>query len=113
MYNFIAGKMVIQNGYNLFDEERPSGKLEFSPEAKAVLEAGKELWKYYLGKPRVNVNASFYDIRLFFQGETNGRMNNKSNDEEYNDLLGNLREKMKILAKKIEPKIYEYGFLLE
>jgi 16S rRNA G966 N2-methylase RsmD len=113
MYNFIAGKIVIQNRYNLFDEERPSGKLEFSPEAKAVFEAGKELWKYYLGKPRVNVNASFYDIRLFFQGETNGRMNNKSDDEEYNDLLGNLREKMKILAKKIEPKVYKYGFLLK
>jgi hypothetical protein len=111
MYNFIAGKMVIKNRYNLFDEERPSGKLEFSPEAKAVLEAGKELWKYYLSKPRVNVNASFYDIRLFFQGETDGRMNNKSKDEEYNELISALREKMKILAKKIEPKVYEYGFL--
>jgi hypothetical protein len=40
-------------------------------------------------------------------------MNNKSEDEEYNELIGNLREKMKILAKKIEPKVYEYGFLLE
>ncbi len=39
-------------------------------------------------------------------------MNNKSEDEEYNTLLGNLRDKMKILAKKIEPKVYEYGFLL-
>jgi hypothetical protein len=29
----------------------------------------------------------------------------------YNELIGNLREKMKILAKKIEPKVYEYGFL--
>jgi hypothetical protein len=27
--------------------------------------------------------------------------------------IGKLREKMKVLAKKIEPKVYEYGFLLE
>jgi hypothetical protein len=112
MYNFIAGKMVIKNKYNLFDEERPSGKLEFSPEAKAVFDAGKELWKYYLGKPRVNVNASLYDIKSYFQGVKDGRMNNKSEDEEYNELIGTLREKMKLLAKKIEPKVYEYGFLL-
>jgi len=39
-------------------------------------------------------------------------MNNKSNDEEYNKLIAILREKMKVLAKKIEPKIYEYGFLM-
>ena len=38
-------------------------------------------------------------------------MNNKSIDEEYNKLIKNLRDKMDILAKKIEPKIYEYGFL--
>ena len=38
-------------------------------------------------------------------------MNNKSIDETYNKLIVNLRERMKILAKKIEPKIYEFGFL--
>jgi hypothetical protein len=38
-------------------------------------------------------------------------MNNKSDYEEYNELIGNLRENLKVLAKKIEPKIYEYGFL--
>jgi hypothetical protein len=40
-------------------------------------------------------------------------MNNKSDDEEYNELIGNLRGKMKLLAKKIHQKVYEYGFLLE
>jgi hypothetical protein len=38
-------------------------------------------------------------------------MNNKSDDETYNKLIGNLREVLKELAKKIEPKVYEYGFL--
>jgi hypothetical protein len=62
--------------------------------------------------PEYNVNASLYDIRAFFQGvNENGRMNNKSDDEEYNRLIGNLNESLKKLAKKIEPKVYEYGFL--
>jgi hypothetical protein len=91
----------------------------FSPEAAAVLEAGRELWKYYHAKIKTNktasVNASFYDIREFFQGrkETTGTMNTKSEDETYNALIKALREKQKTLAKKIEPKIYEYGFLRE
>jgi len=40
-------------------------------------------------------------------------MNNTSNDEKYNELFKTLQAKMKILAKKIEPKVYEYGFLKE
>jgi len=114
MISFIKGE-IINNGYSeLFKELIETQRaIEFSPEAKAVYNAGKELWKYYLSKPRVNINASFYDIRLYFQGEKNGRMNYTSDDEEYNTLIGNLRENMKILAKKIEPKVYKYGFLLK
>jgi hypothetical protein len=86
--------------------------LSFSPEAQAVFDAGRELWKYYHSKPNVNVNASLYDIKEYFQGRNQqGKMNTKSNDEIYNELIANLREKLKTLAKKIEPKVYEYGFL--
>jgi hypothetical protein len=91
----------------------------FSAEAAAVLDAGRELWKYYHAKIKTNktasVNASFYEIREFFQGrkETSGAMNATSEDEAYNALIKTLREKQKTLAKKIEPKIYEYGFLKE
>jgi hypothetical protein len=91
----------------------------FSPEAAAVLDAGRELWKYYHAKIKTNktasVNASFYDIREFFQGrkETTGAMNAASEDETYNALVKTLREKQKTLAKKIAPKVYEYGFLKE
>jgi hypothetical protein len=53
-----------------------------------------------------------YDIREHFQGRSEaGKMNNTSTDEHYTELIGNLREKLKILAQKIEPKVYEYGFL--
>ncbi len=86
--------------------------LEFSPEAKAVFKAGLELWRYYHAQPGCNVNASLYDIREYFQGRNEkGKMNNTSNDEKYMELLSKLRDKLKILAAKIEPKVYEYGFL--
>jgi hypothetical protein len=89
-----------------------------SPEAGAVLDAGRELWKYYHAKIKNNgtasVNASFYDIREFFQGrKENGTMNAKSSDETYNALLAALREKQRSLTEKIKPKVYEYGFLKE
>ncbi|WP_201798571.1 hypothetical protein, partial [Brachyspira catarrhinii] len=80
--------------------------LKFSKEAKDVFEAGKKLWRHYHQTGSyINVNASYYDIRKYFQGtDANGRMNNKSIDEEYNKLIKDLRDKMDILAKKIEPK---------
>ena len=95
---------------------------EFSPEATAVFDAGRELWKYYhsvISAPSTpgitvagSVNASLYDIREFFQGRNEkGKMNNKSDDAKYMELIGELRDKLKLLAKKIEPKVYEYGFL--
>ena len=103
---------------NLFETENknfiPKKPLKFSTEAKEVFEAGKKLWKYYHSSGSyINANASFYDIRKYFQkvDEKSGRMKNKSMDEEYNKLIKDLREKMNVLAKKIEPKIYEYGFL--
>jgi hypothetical protein len=40
-------------------------------------------------------------------------MNNKSEDEKYNELLWNLRLGLKGLAEKVEPKVYDYGFLRE
>jgi len=99
--------------------ERPKEPLKFSDEAQAVFNAGRELWKYYhqqASKSRkhdYDVNASFYDIREFFQGrDDKGKMKNKSNDDKYNELINNLRTAHNELGKKIEPKVYEYGFLL-
>ena len=105
-----AGVLFTQNGNGKsLDFPNPCGNL--SSEAQAVYNAGLELWKYYHSQTRANPDASFYDIRKFFQGETKGRMNNGSDDAQYMELIGDLREKMKLLAKKIEPKVYEYGFL--
>ena len=53
---------------------------------------------------------------MHFQGATvdaNGKskMNADSRDAKYTELIGSLRAAMKRLAKEIEPKVYEYGFL--
>ena len=89
---------------------------QMSHQARAVMDAGRELWRYYHAQPNANPNASFYDIRLHFQGSTTDtkgkvRMNNESSDEKYTALLTDLRTVLKALARRIEPKVYEYGFL--
>ena len=92
--------------------------LTLSPEAQAVMDAGRQLWRYYHQQPiaKEHPNASFYDIRLYFQGTKTTKsgkqqMNTESNDSTYTALIADLRQKLKELAKRIEPKVYEYGFL--
>ncbi|MHB9295062.1 hypothetical protein PilKf_00795 [Pillotina sp. SPG140] len=89
-----------------------------SAEAHVVLDAGKELWTYYHARIKNNktasVNASFYDIREFFQGRNEkGSMKTTSDDETYNTLITDLRDNLRTLSEKIKPKVYEYGFLKE
>ena len=114
MMSYLGGK-IIQNRYSdLFKEEKDvfSLKREFSGQAKNVFDAGRQLWRYYHAQPKCNVNASLYDMRAYFQGRNDkGVMNNKSDDETYNMLIENLRAALKMLARLIEPKVYEYGFL--
>lgn len=118
MSDFLKGKPTKRKNFPnlpmiLFEPEEPYLKVfKFSSEAIAVFNAGRELWKYYHQQPNSNVNASFYDIKEHFQGRNEaGKMNNTSADETYTNLIGDLREKLKQLAEKIEPKVYKYGFL--
>ena len=86
--------------------------LVFSEEATLVFNAGRELWKYYHSQNEVNVNASLFDIREYFQGRNDkGRMNARSTDSNYLELISELRNKLNVLAGKIKPKIYEYELL--
>ncbi|GHT49897.1 hypothetical protein AGMMS49982_04210 [Bacteroidia bacterium] len=136
LITFLSGK-ITKNGYaDLFDPDylldaknkktakmnwKKGEKREFSPAATAVFDAGRELWRYYHGiagqarndrEGLYNVNASLYDIREYFQERNDkGKMNNTSTDTQYTELIGNLRKKLNALAQKIEPKVYEYGFL--
>ena len=88
----------------------------FSTEAQSVVDAGRALWKYYHAQKGANPDASFYDIRLHFRGKREknaGRMqmNTGSDDPTYMKLLSGLRERHRLLARKIASKAYEYGFL--
>ncbi len=114
MTNYIAGKVNTEITYDLFEqlESKERKPLGFSAEAVAVFDAGRKLWKYYHQQPDCNTNASFYDIREYFQGRNDtGKMKNKSDDEVYQTLIDALRENLKLLALQIEPKVYAYGFL--
>ncbi|MEO8513439.1 MAG: hypothetical protein ABI543_07765 [Ignavibacteria bacterium] len=113
MSNFIKGKLKQENNTNLFETaENRNKELVFSEEATSVFDSGRDLWKYYHTQPNCDVNASLYDIREHFQGRNEkGKMNNKSDDETYMNLITDLRIKAKILSKKIIPKVYEYEFL--
>ena len=119
MTDFIKGKIKKDSSNEtLFEVETivESKPLVFSEEATSVFDAGREIWKYYHTQNDVdiNVNASFYDIRAYFQGfNDKGRMNIRSGDDTYSELIGNLRSKLNILADAIKPKVYEYGFLKE
>jgi hypothetical protein len=122
MTQFINGKIKIEQpvATTLFESEidcvvpRNDKALVFSEEATAVFDSGRELWKYYHSQHEVNVNASLYDIREYFQGRNDkGRMNPRSQDAAYTTLIGELRKNLTHLAEKIKPKVYEYEFLKE
>lgn len=128
MTDFIQGKLnkktpVNENLFTLMKEPSPMNgqnntlipnePLVFSSQAQAVFATGRELWKYYFTQPNANANASLYDIREHFQGRNDkGKMNNKSEDNHYNQLISDLREALAKLAKRIEVKVYEYRFLI-
>ena len=113
-----AEKIVLQQ--TLFEDEESADEYipmdHLSESAKNVLDAGRELWKYYHAQPEANPNASLYDIRLHFQGvkvSKSGKeqMNSESEDARYTELICALRQALKALAIEIRPKVYEYGFL--
>lgn len=115
MTDFLAGKIKKTADDSLFSSNtKSSSPLKFSSEANAVFEAGLSLWKYYHSFDLINVNASYYDIRAFFQKfNDKGRMNPTSKDETYNSLLADLKRNLDVLAQKIAVKVYEHGFLKE
>nr|WP_147407696.1 hypothetical protein [Helicobacter pylori] len=122
LLDFLKVKLQEQTqNNNLFDSSKKERKpLEFSETALSVLNAGREIYRYYhaqdFTKNDYNANASLYDIKEFFQGRNaQGRLNSpaKAKDEYYKQLYANLQDALKDLAKDLQPKVYEYGFLRE
>ncbi len=120
LLDFLKGKNK-EEGENLFLSAKKENKpLEFSPSALKALDAGREIYRYYHAQDFTNApynaNASLYDIKEFFQGRNDqGKLNRptKAKDEYYKQLYANLQDALKDLAKEIQPKVYEYGFLRE
>ena len=125
MYDFIRGKLpkaeaTAESQLQFFNVDTPrphTGEpLAFSPEATAAMDAGRALWQYYHRQPGALSDASLYDIRLHFQGVKTSKsgktqMNTTSSDDTYTALIKDLRARVAALARKIEPKVYAYGFL--
>ncbi|GAA9402602.1 hypothetical protein TH0819_14360 [Helicobacter pylori] len=120
LLDFLKGK-IKEEGDSLFLNAKKENKpLEFSQSASRVFDAGREIYRYYHTQdstnPHYNANASLYDIKEFFQGRNaQGNLNlpAKAKDEYYKQLYANLQDALKDLAKEIQPKVYEYGFLRE
>lgn len=118
MTDYISGRsrpQTIQS--DLFEQQETNNQpLVFSDEAEAVFRAGRNLWRYYHEQGDADLNASYYDIRKYFQGtklDKKGKevMNSTSEDNTYTALHSALRNAHKRLAEKIVPKVYEHGFL--
>ncbi|WRC62487.1 nucleoside 5-triphosphatase RdgB (dHAPTP, dITP,XTP-specific) [Helicobacter pylori] len=123
LLDFLNGKIkkTKEEGDSLFLNDKKENKpLKFSLSASRVFDAGREIYRYYhtqdfTNRP-YNANASLYDIKEFFQGRNaQGKLNSppKAKDEYYKQLYANLQDALKDLAKEIQPKVYEYGFLRE
>ncbi|KNX44426.1 hypothetical protein AEY53_06080 [Helicobacter pylori] len=120
LLDFLKGR-IKEEGDSLFLNDKKENKpLEFSQSALKVFDAGREIYRYYhtqdfKNRPH-NADASLYDIKEFFQGRNaQGKLNSppKAKDKYYKQLYANLQDALKDLAKEIQPKVYEYGFLRE
>ncbi|WP_120824266.1 hypothetical protein [Helicobacter pylori] len=120
LLDFLKGG-IKEEGDSLFLNAKKENKpLKFSLCASKVFDAGKEIYRYYHTQDSTNrlynANASLYDIKEFFQGRNaQGKLNlpAKAKDEYYKQLYANLQDALKDIAKEIQPKVYEYGFLRE
>ncbi len=120
LLDFLKGKIKEESDSLFLNAKKENKPLKFSPSALKVFNAGKKIYRHYHTQdstnPHYNANASLYDIKEFFQGRNaQGKLNlpAKAKDEHYKQLYANLQDALKDLAKEIQPKVYEYGFLRE
>ncbi|RKV24636.1 hypothetical protein [Helicobacter pylori] len=122
LLDFLKGEIKeSKESDSLFLNDKKENKpLKFSLCASKVFDAGREVYRHYHKQASTNrlyyANASLYDIKEFFQGRNaQGKLNlpAKAKDEYYKQLYANLQDALKDLAKEIQPKVYEYGFLRE
>ncbi|GAA7186204.1 hypothetical protein ID0440_02980 [Helicobacter pylori] len=120
LLDFLKGGIKEESDRLFLNAKKENKPLKFSPSASKVLDASREIYRHYHTQASINrhynANASLYDIKEFFQGRNaQGKLNSpaKAKDEYYKQLYANLQDALKDLAKEIQPKVYEYGFLRE
>ncbi|RKV03102.1 hypothetical protein DDP44_07420 [Helicobacter pylori] len=120
LLDFLKGGIKEESDSLFLNAKKENKPLKFSPSASKVFDAGREIYRHYhaqdFANRPYNANASLYDIKEFFQGRNaQGKLNlpAKAKDEYYKQLYANLQDALKDLAKEIQPKVYEYGFLRE
>ncbi|NHA47370.1 hypothetical protein EWZ85_01830 [Helicobacter pylori] len=120
LLDFLKGGIKEESDSLFLNAKKENKPLKFSPSASKVFDAGKEIYRYYHAQDFTNhdynANVSLYDIKEFFQGRNaQGKLNlpAKAKDGYYKQLYANLQDALKELAKEIQPKVYEYGFLRE
>ncbi|MBH0286428.1 hypothetical protein I6854_07395 [Helicobacter pylori] len=120
LLDFLKGGIKEESDSLFLNDKKENKPLKFSSSASKVFDAGREIYRYYhtrdFANRPYNANASLYDIKEFFQGRNaQGKLNSpaKAKDEYYKQLYANLQDALKDLAKEIQPKVYEYGFLRE
>ncbi|WRD02639.1 hypothetical protein E5K82_07025 [Helicobacter pylori] len=120
LLDFLKGGIKEGSDSLFLNDKKENKPLKFSLSASRVFDAGKEIYRYYHAQDFINhdynANVSLYDIKEFFQGRNaQGKLNlpAKAKDEYYKQLYANLQDALKDLAKEIQPKVYEYGFLRE
>lgn len=109
MYSFINGKekLVKPDSQKKLLEGEAAGffpKIDFSPEAVAVMSAARGIFRYYHSKENINPDAFFTDIKDYFR--------KNKDDPIYDSLYANYKDAINTLSRAIGPKIYEHGFLL-
>ena len=101
-------KLSLASATNRFLAEWLS-KAEFSEEAKVVIDAGKEIYKYYFSNLH-QLRTDLFKIKTWDAGFW--QIRNVLQDQNLcNDLFQNLKEKHNILKNKILPQIYDYEFI--
>ena len=112
MSDFLSGIFKPRQSKDLFSDASIDFSIQMSPIAQSVLDAGRELWRYYHTQTDANPNASLNDIRDYFKGKgKNGRRNQKSSNQQFTELDDNLKVALQNLAAEICKKVYEYRFL--
>lgn len=89
-------------------------KKTFSKEAKVVLDAGRELWRAYFAETDVygvreefklnRVDVGWYQVRKALQA--------RNASSEFQPVsFASFEKAYKTLTEKLQPQVYEYGFL--